>query len=191
MSVVRGSLTPIAVIGMACRLPGGIDSPDRLWQALLDGQDLVTEIPSDRWDADEYYDPDKTVPGHSVSRWGAFIDDVTGFDPEFFGISEREATAMDPQHRMLMETSWEAVEHAGLRPSAMSGTSTGVFVGMSHDDYAIVTEEAGAYGQAYAFTGTPFSMAAGRISHSMGLQGPSMTVDTACSSSMVALHQAC
>ena len=143
VSTVRGSLTPIAVIGMSCRLPGGIDSPQKLWDALLEGADMVTEIPRDRWDAEEFYDPEKGTPGRSVSKWGAFIDDVTGFDPEFFGINEREATAMDPQHRMLMETSWEAVEHAGLRPAAMSGTATGVFIGMSHDDYVMVTNDAG------------------------------------------------
>ena len=188
---MRGSLTPIAVIGMSCRLPGGIDSPQKLWDALLEGADMVTEIPRDRWDAEEFYDPEKGTPGRSVSKWGAFIDDVTGFDPEFFGINEREATAMDPQHRMLMETSWEAVEHAGLRPAAMSGSATGVFIGMSHDDYVMVTNDAGLYDQAYAFTGTPFSMASGRISHSLGLRGPSMTTDTACSSSLVAIHQAC
>src|SRR5438270_2456656 len=107
-------ITPVAVIGMACRLPGGIDSPERLWEALLRGDDLVTEIPLDRWDADEYYDPEPGVPGRSVSKWGAFLDDVAGFDSEFFGINEREATAIDPQHRLLLETSWEAMEHAGV-----------------------------------------------------------------------------
>lgn len=184
-------LTPIAVVGMACRLPGGIDSPQKLWEALLNGEDLVTEIPKDRWDADEMYDPESGVPGRSVSKWGAFIDDVTGFDPDFFGINEREAIAMDPQHRLLMETSWEAVEHSGMTPASMAGTATGVFIGMSHDDYAMVTDDAGVFDQAYAFTGNPFSMASGRISHSLGLHGPSFTLDTACSSSMVAVHQAC
>ncbi len=110
-------VTPVAVIGMACRLPGGIDSPEQLWEALLRGDDLITEIPPDRWDADEYYDPEPGVPGRSVSKWGAFLDDVAGFDSEFFGINEREATAIDPQHRLLLETSWEAVEHAGLSPA--------------------------------------------------------------------------
>ena len=184
-------MTPIAVVGMACRLPGGIDSPHRLWESLLRGDDLVTEIPADRWDADEYYDPEQGTPGRSVSKWGSFIDDVIGFDPEFFGINEREAIAMDPQHRMLMEISWEAVEHAGMVPTEMAGSATGVFVGMSHDDYVMVTNDAGVYDQAYAFTGTPFSMASGRVSHSMGLQGPSLTLDTACSSSLMAVHQAC
>ncbi|MFM9035013.1 MAG: sulfolipid-1 biosynthesis phthioceranic/hydroxyphthioceranic acid synthase [Mycobacterium sp.] len=185
------SVTPIAIVGMACRLPGGIDSPRKLWESLLNAEDLVTEVPADRWDAEQYYDPEKGVPGRSVSKWGAFIDDVTGFDPEFFGISEREATAIDPQHRMLMEVGWEAVEHAGMTPASMSGTATGVFLGMSHDDYVTVTGEAGAFDQAYAYTGTPFSMASGRISHSMGLLGPSLTTDTACSSSLIAVHQAC
>ena len=184
-------MTPIAVVGMACRLPGDIDSPDKLWEALLRGADLVTEIPRDRWDVDELYDPESGVSGRSVSKWGAFLDDVTGFDPDFFGINDREATAMDPQHRVLLETAWEAVEHAGRTPSSMAGTSTGVFVGMSHDDYAMVTSDAGAFDQAYAFTGNPFSMASGRISHALGLHGPALTMDTACSSSMVAVHQAC
>lgn len=184
-------VTPVAVIGMACRLPGGINSPQQLWDALLQGRDLVTEVPSDRWDADDYYDPEPGVPGRSVSKWGAFLDDVAGFDPEFFGINEREATAMDPQHRLLMETSWEAAEHAGLTPTSLAGTSTGVFFGLSHDDYAAITSDAGMFDQAYAFTGTPFSMASGRVSHSMGLRGPAMTLDTACSSSMFAIHSAC
>ena len=185
------SATPIAVVGMACRLPGGINSTHQLWEALLRGDDLVTEIPGDRWDADELYDRESGVPGRSVSKWGAFLDDVTGFDPDFFGINEREAIAMDPQHRVLLETCWEAVEQAGRTPASMSGTSTGVFIGMSHDDYAMVTSDAGAFDQAYAFTGNPFSMASGRIAHALGLHGPALTIDTACSSSMVAVHQAC
>ncbi|MET0703792.1 MAG: type I polyketide synthase, partial [Mycobacterium sp.] len=176
---------------MACRLPGGIDSPQQLWEALLQGQDLVTEVPLDRWDADEYFDPEPGVPGRSVSKWGAFIDDVAGFDADFFGINEREALAMDPQHRLLMETCWEAAEHAGLSPAGLAGSSTGVFVGMSHDDYTLVTRDAGSYDQAYAFTGTPFSMASGRVSHAMGLHGPAMTLDTACSSSLYTVHTAC
>ncbi len=192
VSEVRGSsLTPIAVIGMACRLPGGINSPHKLWEALLRGDDMVTEVPAERWDADELYDPESGVQGRSVSKWGAFIDDVTGFDPDFFGINEREATAMDPQHRVLLETCWEAVEQSGRTPASMSGTSTGVFIGMSHDDYAMVTSDAGAFDQAYAFTGNPFSMASGRVAHALGLHGPALTMDTACSSSMVAVHQAC
>jgi len=101
---------------MSCRLPGGIDSPEQLWSALLRGDDFVIEIPRDRWDAEEYYDPEPGVPGRSVSKWGAFLDDVAAFDAAFFGITEREATAIDPQHRLLLETAWEAVERAGRRP---------------------------------------------------------------------------
>jgi polyketide synthase 5 len=133
---------PIAIIGMACRLPGGIDSPDQLWEALLRGDELVTEIPPDRWDADEYYDPEPGVPGRSVCKWGAFLDDVAGFDPEFFGISEREATAVDPQHRLLLETSWEAMEYAGLTPEAVADSLTGVFVGLTNSDHQLVTADA-------------------------------------------------
>jgi acyl transferase domain-containing protein len=135
-SLAEKTVTPFAVIGMACRLPGGVDSPEQLWEALLRGEDYVTKVPSDRWDADEYYDPEPGVPGRSVSKWGAFLEDVAGFDAEFFGINDREATAIDPQHRLLMETSWEAVEHAGLDPAALSDSSTGVCVGLTHTDYS-------------------------------------------------------
>jgi polyketide synthase 5 len=184
-------VTPVAVIGMACRLPGGIDSPDLLWEALLRGDDLVTEIPPDRWDADEYYDPEPGVPGRSVSRWGAFLDDVAGFDSEFFNISEQEATAIDPQHRLLLETSWEALEHAGLSPATLTGSRTGVFVGLTHADYQLVAADAGALDGPYGFTGTNFSMASGRVAFALGLRGPAFTVDTACSSGLVAVHIAC
>ena len=105
----RAGVTPVAVIGMACRLPGGINSPDLFWEALLRGDDFVKEIPRDRWDLDYYYDPEPGVPGRSVCKWGAFLQDVGAFDPEFFGISEKEATAMDPQQRLLLETAWEAM----------------------------------------------------------------------------------
>ncbi len=185
------SAVPVAVIGMGCRLPGGIDSPEGLWQALIRGDDLVTEIPSDRWDADEYYDPEPGVPGRSVSRWGAFLDDVAGFDAEFFGISEREAIAIDPQHRLLLETSWEAVEHAGVDPAALGGSLTGVFVGLTHSDYALLAADADALEGPYGFTGTNFSLASGRIAYTLGAHGPAVTVDTACSSSLLALHMAC
>jgi polyketide synthase 5 len=183
--------TSIAIIGMACRLPGDIDSPHLLWEALLRGDDLITEIPPDRWDADEYYDPEPGVPGRSVSRWGAFVDDVGGFDAEFFGINEREAAAIDPQHRLLLETSWEAVEHAGLTPAAIANTSTGVFVGLTHGDYQLLAADARSVEGPYGFTGTTFSMASGRIAYALGVHGPAMTVDSACSSGLLAVHMAC
>ncbi|WP_282575414.1 sulfolipid-1 biosynthesis phthioceranic/hydroxyphthioceranic acid synthase [Mycobacterium colombiense] len=183
--------TPVAVIGMACRLPGGIDSPQRLWEALLRGDDLVGEIPADRWDADLFYDPEPGVPGRSVTRWGAFLDDVGGFDCDFFGMTEREATAIDPQHRLLLETSWDAIEHAGLDPAALMHSQTGVFVGLTHGDYELLSADCGAAEGPYGFTGTSNSFASGRVAYTLGLHGPAVTVDTACSSGLMAVHQAC
>jgi polyketide synthase 5 len=184
-------VTPVAVIGMACRLPGGIDSPTRFWEALLRGDDLVTEIPPDRWNSDDYYDPEPGMHGRSVCKWGAFLDDVSGFDSEFFGINEREAAALDPQHRLLLETSWEAVEHAGLTPEAMTGSLTGVFVGLTHVDYQLVAAQSHTMDGPYGFQGNAFSMASGRIAHALRVHGPAITVDTACSSSLLAVHMAC
>ena len=183
-------MTAIAVVGVGCRLPGCIDSPDALWHALLRGADLVTEIPQERWNADDDYDPVPGVPGRSVSRWGAFLEDPTGFDFPFFGIGEPEALFMDPQHRLLLEVTWEAAEHAGRDPRSLFGVDAGVFFGLSHQDYMQVTRDAGALSEAYSFTGTPFSMASGRVAHAMGLKGPAITMDTACSSSLVAVHAA-
>jgi acyl transferase domain-containing protein/NADPH:quinone reductase-like Zn-dependent oxidoreductase/NAD(P)-dependent dehydrogenase (short-subunit alcohol dehydrogenase family)/acyl carrier protein len=188
---MESRVTPIAVIGMGCRLPGGIDSPDAFWQALLRGEDLVTEIPADRWDVEDHYDPERGVPGRSVSRWGGFVDDIGGFDAPFFGFGEPEATAIDPQHRLLLETSWEAIEHAGIVPPSLAGSRTGVFVALAHDDYTVVTSDAGALAGPYGYTGTAFSMASGRIAYALGLQGPAITVDTACSSGLLAIHMAC
>ncbi len=180
-------VTPVAVIGMACRLPGGIDSPEQLWEALLRGDDLVTEVPADRWDADEYYDAERGVPGRSVSRWGAFLEDVGGFDAAFFGLDDDTAAAIDPQHRLLLETSWEAVEQAGIAPSSLSGSMTGVYLGLSHDDYMRITLEADEYG----FTGLASAMASGRVAYALNLHGPAVTLDTACSSGLLAVHTAC
>jgi polyketide synthase 5 len=189
--VVQERVTPVAVIGMACRLPGGIESPELLWEALIRGDDFVTEIPPDRWDAEEYYDPEPGVPGRSVSKWGAFLDDVAAFDSDFFGITEREATAIDPQHRLLLETAWEAVEHAGLNPAAVAGSQTGVFVGLMHNDYAYRAAETRTLEGPYGFSGTSFSLASGRIAYALGVHGPAVTVDTACSSGLSAIHIAC
>lgn len=176
---------------MACRLPGGIDSPQQLWDALLRGDDFVGEIPADRWDADLYYDPEPGVPGRSVTRWGAFLHDVGGFDCDFFGMTEREATAIDPQHRLLLETSWDAIEHAGLDPARLSHSQTGVFVGLTHGDYELLSADCGAAEGPYGFTGTSNSFASGRVAYTLGLHGPAVTVDTACSSGLMAVHQAC
>ena len=176
---------------MACRLPGGIESPEKMWDALLAGDDLVTEVPRDRWDNDHYYDPEPGVPGRTASKWGAFLDDIAGFDADFFGINEREAAALDPQHRLLLETSWEAMEHAGLTPTAMSESLTGVFMGLTHLDYQLVNADSEAMDGPYGFEGNTFAMASGRIAYSMGLHGPALTLDTACSSGLMAVHMGC
>ena len=183
--------TPVAVIGMACRLPGGISSPDEFWMALLRGDDLVTEVPRDRWDLDDYYDPEPGVAGRTASKWGAFLDDVAGFDADFFGINDREAAALDPQHRLLLETSWEAMEHAGLAPESLAGSPTGVFVGLTHLDYQLINAESEAMEEPYGFEGNTLSMASGRIAYTMGLAGPALTLDTACSSGLMAVHLGC
>jgi len=188
--VDRAGVTPVAVIGMACRLPGGINSPDLFWEALLRGDDLVKEVPAERWDVDYYYDPEPGVPGRSVCKWGSFLDNVGDFDPEFFGITEKEATAMDPQHRLLMETAWEAMEHAGLTKDTIAD-ETGVFVGLNYGDYQFVHAATDAFDGPYGNTGTISCMASGRIAYALGLHGPAVTVDTACSSGLLAIHQAC
>ncbi|WP_082696643.1 type I polyketide synthase [Mycobacterium sp. IS-1590] len=187
----NGSVTPVAVIGMACRLPGGIDSPEQLWEALVRGEDMVTEIPRDRWDADEYYDPEPGLPGRSVSKWGAFLEDVAGFDSEFFGIGEDEATPLDPQQRLLLETSWEAIERAGLARETVADSRTGVFVGLTDSDYQLLNANSRAMEGPYGFPGNTFSLASGRIAYTLGLRGPALTLDTADSSSLTAVHLAC
>ncbi|GAB7141821.1 sulfolipid-1 biosynthesis phthioceranic/hydroxyphthioceranic acid synthase [Mycobacterium riyadhense] len=188
--MAKTSVTPVAVIGMACRMPGGIDSPELLWEALLRGDDLVTEIPSHRWDADYYYDPEPGVPGRSVCKWGSFLENVGDFDPEFFGVTEKEATAIDPQHRLLMETAWEAMEHAGLTKDTIA-KQTGVFIGLNYGDYQFVQMASDAFDGPYGNPGTISCMASGRIAYALGLQGPASTIDTACSSGLFAIHQAC
>ena len=137
-------VTPVAVIGMACRLPGGIDSPEQLWEALLRGDDFVTEIPADRWDADEYYDPEPGCARPVGVALGRVPRRRWGLRLRLLRYGEREATAIDPQHRLLLETSWEAFEHAGLDPAAMAGSQTGVFVGLTHGDYALLAADTGA-----------------------------------------------
>ncbi len=183
---------PIAIIGMACRLPGAPDV-DSFWTLLRRGKCAVTEVPQNRWDASVYYDPDPSQPGKMNTRWGGFIENVDQFDAAFFGISPREAVRMDPQQRLLLEVSWEALEDAGQVLEHLHGSKTGVFIGLSTQDYLRlqIRSEEGACNDPYSGTGTAGSIASGRISYCLGLLGPNMTVDTACSSSLVALHLAC
>lgn len=183
---------PIAIIGMGCRFPGGADNPDAMWRILSDGVDVITEVPSDRWDLDEYYDPDPDAPGKVYTRYGGFLEDIDKFDAHFFGISPREAVNLDPQQRLLLEVSWEALENAGLSPDNLVGSQTGVFVGVMEDDYSklhIKSSESSNLGPYYV-SGNHLNFTAGRISYVLGLHGPSMAVDTACSSSLVAVHLA-
>jgi phthiocerol/phenolphthiocerol synthesis type-I polyketide synthase B len=182
---------PVAVVGMGCRLPGDVDGPESLWRLLVDGKDVISEVPADRWDAEEYYDPDPLAPGRMTTKWGGFLSDVAGFDADFFGITPREAAAMDPQQRVLLEVAWEALEHAGIAPDSLSGSRTGVMMGLSTWDYTMVNLTLDAEVDGYLGTGNPHSTAVGRISYLLGLQGPSVAVDTACSSSLVAIHLAC
>jgi acyl transferase domain-containing protein len=191
----QADIEPIAVVGIGCRFPGGVNDTDEYWQLLLDGTNGVIRVPADRWDADEYYSPDHTVPGTICNREGGFL---TGwqpdeFDAEFFSIAPREAAGMDPQQRLLMEVAWEALENAGIDPRSIRGSQTGVFVGITTSDYIhalsgkLRREEI----EPYIPFGSAPNFAAGRLSYFLGVRGPAVVLDTACSSSLVSIHLAC
>ncbi len=187
-----GPAPRFAIVGYAARFPGAPDA-DAYWDVLREGRDAVSEVPKDRWDVDEFFDPEPGAPGKVVTRRAGFVDDVAGFDAPFFGMSTREVRLMDPQHRLLLETAWRAVEHSGTAPTALANTNTGVFVGLATHDYLGMASDELTYPEieAYMAIGTSNAAAAGRISYRLGLQGPAVAVDTACSSSLVAIHQAC
>lgn len=182
---------PIAIVGMSFKLPGGVGDSAALSRLLWSGVDAVTEIPAQRWSLDELYAADPETPGKMTTRYGAFLDGVENFDAEFFGISPREAASMDPQQRLLLETAWAALENAGQSPATLAGSRTGVYLGISNNDYGRALYAHRELIDAYFSTGNAYSVAAGRLSYLLGLQGPSVAIDTACSSSLVALHLAC
>ena len=188
----RARSEPIAIVGMGCRFPGNVDSPAAYWDLLREGIDAVTEVPRHRWDAEETFDPDPDAEGKTYTKWGGFIRQVDSFDAPFFAISPREAVSLDPQHRLLLEVTWEALENAAIAASSLVGTRAAVYIGISTHDYANqFTELVGsARGDAYAASGSAHSIAAGRLSYFLGVHGPNLAVDTACSSSLVAIHLA-
>ncbi len=189
----RAKNEPVAIIGMGLRWPGGAHDPESAWRLLRDGVDAISEVPKDRWNIDDYYDPNPDAPGKMSTRWAGFINDIDKFDADFFGIAPREAVSMDPQQRLLMKVAWETLENAGQSPEKLVGSATGVFVGIAAFDYPEMQMQ---YVDptnidAYLATGSSHSVASGRLSYFLGLQGPSISLDTACSSSLVGMHLAC
>ncbi|MFD6397504.1 beta-ketoacyl synthase N-terminal-like domain-containing protein [Nocardia sp. NPDC060249] len=184
---------PVAVVGMGCRFPGGVTGVDEFWELLVSGGSGISVVPTDRWSIEDVFDADPAAAGRTYSRHGGFVSGVDEFDAALFGIAPREAAAMDPQHRLMLEVAWEALEHSGIAPDSLRGSATGVFVGMAAGDYAQVGLVSGGLRgvDAYAATGNASNFGANRLSYALGLEGPSVVVDTACSSSLVALHLGC
>jgi hypothetical protein len=181
---------PVAIVGMGCRYPGAPDV-DAFWRLLAGGVDAVTEAPAERWDLQELYNPDPSVPGKMVSRWGGFLRKLEEFDAEFFGITPREVPHVDPRQRIILEIAWEALEAAGIPPESLAGSGTGVYVATLTNDYDHLLFQNLRRAEAFSGSGTANSIVANRISYFLDLKGPSLAIDTACSGSLVAIHMAC
>src|ERR1700756_3013682 len=183
----------IAVIGIGCRFPGGVSDTESFWKLLVEGREAIGEVPPDRWNVDRFFDAELGLPGKSIARRGGFLEGIDQFDPQFFGISPREAPYVDPQHRLLLETAWEAIENAGLVLDFEKGSDIAVFVGVSHNDYQGIQSTAFDHSglTPHTATGSAHSIGANRISYCFNLRGPSVAMDTACSSALTAVHSAC
>ena len=186
----RASAEPIAIVGLGCRLPGGVNDEASLWRVLRDGVDTIEKVPADRWNCHAHHDSDPDHPGTTWNETGGFLDNVAGFDASFFGISPREAASMDPQQRLMLEVAWEAFENAAIAPDTLEGSATGVYVGVGNSDYGRMLLAEPNHIDAYAGSGGSVSVIAGRLAYLLGLQGPAIVVDTACSASLVAVHLA-
>jgi acyl transferase domain-containing protein len=191
-AVEAAKTEPIAIIGIGCRFPGKVENPAGFWDLLRTGKDAITEVPADRWHNDQLYNADPDIPGTISTRYGGFVGDLQDFDAEFFGIADREARSLDPQQRLVLEVGWEALEQAGIIPGQLLDSDTGIFIGISSNDYSQhLLSRNRCEIDAYLATGNSHSTAAGRLSYLLGLTGPSLAIDTACSSSLVAVHLAC
>ncbi|HBR00516.1 MAG TPA: polyketide synthase module, partial [Cyanobacteria bacterium UBA11691] len=192
-ALTQAQTEPIAIIGLGCRFPGGAKDSATYWHLLEQGIDAISEVPGDRWNLEEYYDPEGGKPGKTYTKEGGFIENVDRFDPHFFRISPRDAVGLDPQQRILLEVTWESLENAGVTLEHLRHSQTGVYMGICTDDYAslrIQYQEQGGTDESSGL-GMGRSIGVGRISHFLGLQGPNIQLDTACSTSLVAIHLAC